>query len=64
MLKPEYRIVRDYYCGYEVQIRRWWHWPIWLAVGCNTYSSIEMATKFAEGHSRKMVKYLGRLGEQ
>ena len=61
--KPEYRVVRDNYAGYEVQVRRWWHWPFWVqAEGCNTHSSVEAAEKFAEGHARGPVKHLGRLG--
>ena len=60
--KPEYRVVRDNYCGYEVQIRRWWHWPLWLQVDfSNTHRSVEDAETFAEGHARSPVKYLGRL---
>ena len=60
--KPEYRIVRDNYSGYEVQIRRWWHWPFWRqAAWCNTHSSVEAAETFAEGHARSPVKHLGRL---
>ena len=63
--KPEYRVVRDNYNGYEVQIRRWWHWPFWWqAAGSNTHSSVEAAETFAEGHARARgpVKHLGRLG--
>ena len=61
--KPEYRIVRDNYSGYEVQIRRWWHWPFWRqAAWCNTHSSVEAAETFAEEHARDPVKHLGRLG--
>lgn len=65
--QPEYRIVRDNYRGFEVQIRRWW-WPFWKQVGfTNTHYSIEEAEQFAADHARGYVapaqdtgKYLGR----
>jgi hypothetical protein len=57
----EYRIVRDNFCGYEVQVRRWW-WPFWIQAGfANTHSSVERAEAWAESHARKTVKYLGHL---
>lgn len=55
----EFRIVADSYLGYEVQIRRWWHYPFWVAFGINTFSTIEKAEAFARKHA--FVKYLGRL---
>jgi hypothetical protein len=36
------RIVTDLYCGYEVQVWRWW-FPFWIQLGCNTQSTIEAA---------------------
>lgn len=45
-----YRIVRDNYSGYEVQIRRWW-FPIWLQLGgINTSPSIERARELIDWH--------------
>jgi hypothetical protein len=58
--KPEYRIVRDNYCGFEVQIRRW-YWPFWSQVGfTNTHSTVEAAESYATSHAQGQVKYLGR----
>lgn len=63
-MRPRYRIVRDIYCGYEVQIWRWW-FPFWvMADSCNTFSSIEKAEEFARIHSQGegyVVKELGDL---
>jgi hypothetical protein len=57
----EYRIVRDRYCGYEVQVRRWW-FPIWVMAGfCNTFSSVEQAEEYARQRAGEVVKQLGRL---
>lgn len=71
-----YRIVRDGFCGYEVQARRWWL-PIWLQCWnfgpTNTHTSIERAEEFAHlkagprsqrkraPRDRRVVKMLGRL---
>lgn len=56
MLKNKYRIVRDNYAGYEVQIKRWW-FPVWLQAGfSNTHISIESAEAYARGHSQRFVK--------
>jgi hypothetical protein len=60
----EYRVVRDTYCGYEVQIRKWWHWPLWFAIGVNTHTSLERAEAFAKAHAKPCVKYLGRLDKE
>jgi hypothetical protein len=58
----EFRIVRDRFCGYEVQIRRWW-WPFWVQAGwVNSHTSIEKAEEWARGYSQRfVVKRLGRL---
>lgn len=54
----KYRIVKDNYSGYEVQIKRWW-FPIWLQVGLsNTHRTIEDAEAFVEGSCSRAVKYL------
>lgn len=43
----KYRIVRDNYAGYEVQLKRWW-WPFWYQKGfINTFSSIDRARNYA-----------------
>ena len=55
----EYRIVRDEYCGYEVQWKHTW-FPIWLKRG-NTHMCIEQAEKWAERHATHIVKYIGVL---
>lgn len=56
----EYRIVRDNFAGYEVQIRRWWV-PFWVQANfCNTHCSIEAAERWAEQHAQGCVRYLGR----
>lgn len=63
-----YRIVRDEFCGYEVQSWRWW-FPFWTQCPgrcgneCNTHVSIERAEAWAlHIHCRRrvlVVKYLG-----
>lgn len=59
-MKKEYRIVRDCFLGYEVQVRRWW-FPIWVQAGfANTHSSIEKARAFARALENECVEYLGR----
>jgi hypothetical protein len=62
-MKVEYRIVKDEYCGFEVQARRWWL-PIWFQVGfTNTHRTLKGARKYAERHASgsKFVEYLGRI---
>lgn len=59
-MRNEYRIVKDRYYGFEVQIRRWW-WPFWKMAGLNTHTSVEKAQDWAIGHAKPPVKYLGRL---
>lgn len=59
-MSPEYRIVRDTWAGYEVQIRRWW-WPFWMQAGfSNTHGSLEAAERWAAAHAQGEIKYLGR----
>lgn len=71
---PYYRIVRDGYCGYEVQSWRWW-WPIWMECSnpergqiSNSHSSVEKAEEFAKRKAGGkivpvdcVVKQLGKL---
>lgn len=56
----EYRIVRDSYCGYEVQWKHTW-FPIWFSRG-NTHPTIERAEQWAQKHACPCVKYLGVIG--
>ena len=45
----QYRIVKDSYCGYEVQYRRWW-FPFWVQHGfTNTHISVEKAREYIDG---------------
>lgn len=56
MRKTRYRIVRDRWLGYEVQVWRWW-WPKWTCAGfSNTHSSIERAERWLAGYRREFVK--------
>lgn len=53
--KPKYRVVRDQFAGYELQILRW-YFPFWREVGdfknqVNTFANIEGAIEFARQHS-------------
>lgn len=53
-----YRIVRDDFCGYQVDAWRWWL-PIWVQVGfTNTHTSVEAAEEFAARHANSVVKYV------
>jgi hypothetical protein len=53
-----YRVVRDGYCGYEVQKWRLW-WPFWMQCWgrgiCNTHTSLEKAQAFIENHKKNNV---------
>lgn len=55
-----YRIVRDSFCGYEVQSWRWW-FPIWIQGFINTHATIKAAEEYAKSPRTKVVKYLGKL---
>jgi hypothetical protein len=56
----KYRIVRDKFAGYEVQIWRW-YWPFWKQPYVNTHDTVEYAEKWARNHAAVVVKNLGRL---
>lgn len=56
-LRKRYRIVRDGYLGYEVQVWRW-YWPFWVQPYTNTHSSIERAEIMIEFLKNKVVKYV------
>lgn len=47
MKTKKYRVVRDDYCGYEVQTWRIW-FPFWLQGKVNSHSSLEKAKKYIE----------------
>lgn len=51
----KYRIVHDKYCGYEVQVWRWW-FPVWLQPECNTHMSIAAAHGYGRAVTRQVVK--------
>ena len=58
VIKRKYRVVTDNYCGYAVQVWRWWL-PIWLeAELANTHTTVEKAMAYAENHSRKVIRVL------
>lgn len=53
-----YRIVRDSYAGYEVQVWRW-YWPFWSELNfCNTHFTVEEAEEYARVQEGQVVKYL------
>lgn len=56
-MSKRYRIVRDTYCGYAVQVWRWW-FPFWVEPVINTHSSVERAEAWLETHKAEVVKYL------
>lgn len=49
MKTTKYRVVRDNYCGFEVQIWKIW-FPFWCQIGINTHSSLERAKDFITSH--------------
>ena len=60
--QPRYRIVRDRYCGYEVQQKLWWC-PWWHQPECNTRSTVEGAEQWLRLYLRarsngNVVKYI------
>jgi hypothetical protein len=56
-MKTRYRIIRDNYCGYEVQVWRW-YFPFWIADGLfNSHSSIERARQFIDKKGKEVVEY-------
>lgn len=65
-MKNKYRIVRDGYAGYEVQVKKWWFPFMWFechSAGfiCNTWRTIEQARHFAEQHAKRcgrVVEYV------
>jgi len=60
-MRRRYRIVRDRYAGFEVQVWRWWL-PIWMqAGGKNTHSTEGRAIEYATRHAKPIVRDLGPL---
>lgn len=60
-MRRRYRIVRDNYAGFEVQVWRWWL-PIWIqAGGTNTHISERLAFEYAQRHAKPFVRNLGPL---
>lgn len=57
-MKTRYRIVKDRYCGYEVQQWRWW-WPVWTTCAfSNTHISVERAERWLAGYRKLVVKII------
>lgn len=58
-MSNRYRIVRDNYAGYEVQVWRWW-FPFWVQPTINTHSTVEGAEQWAKqwDELRNVVKVL------
>lgn len=53
--KPQYRVVRDDWAGFECQIKRWW-WPFWSQMdSTNTHSSLEDAKAYINEHKNKVL---------
>ena len=57
-MKNRYRIVKDAYLGYEVQIKYWFFPFIWFMAGVNTFANVERAEEYAKTHHKKVIKYL------
>lgn len=67
MPKNQYRIVKDSYGGYEVQIKKWWFPFGWRQCDINTHTSIKKAEEYAMQHSIGnviLVRYLGKLPKE
>lgn len=58
-MSNRYRIIRDGYAGYEVQVWRWW-FPFWIQPVTNTHSTVESAEQWAKrwDELRSVVKVL------
>ncbi len=53
--RTEYRIVRDSYSGYEVQVREWW-WPFWKQFGgTNTHRTLNAAKDYMKKGATRVV---------
>lgn len=48
LFRTKYRIVRDTYAGYQVDVKKWW-FPFWHQKGfTNTRPTLEKAREFAK----------------
>jgi len=60
-MKNKYRICKDKFCGYRLEIKYWW-WPFWENVdssyGTNTFSTVEEAEEFHKIIINPAVKLL------
>lgn len=57
-MRNRYRIVRDAYAGYEVQVKYWFFPVIWIQInGTNTSSTLEVAKIKMELHKEGNVCY-------
>ena len=54
--KTKYRIVKDDYCGFEAQHKRWW-FPFYTQMGYfgNTHMSIEAAKRYIRKQQTEVV---------
>lgn len=65
-MKNKYRIIRDDFAGFEVQVKRWWFPFCWFQCWghgdtfTNTHRTIEEAEAFVRFKKRKVeiVKYV------
>jgi hypothetical protein len=60
--KPEYRIVRDFWAGYAVEVR-YWYWPFWDALSCATHATPLEASDWLKARLEReqWSLYLGRM---
>ncbi len=66
-MKTQYRIVRDHYCGFECQKKRWW-FPVWMKMGINTHginthTTVEKAKEFIESDGSVVAIYSADAGD-
>jgi len=56
LFKDKYRIVRDNYCGYEVQVKKWWFPFCWFQCGGDMYDDVNthFSTEKARAHIEKL----------
>lgn len=54
VFSTRYRVVRDRYCGFEVQ-KRLWFFPFWIQSPVNTHFSLESALEFVDVLKNQVV---------
>jgi len=59
MFNKKWRIVTDFYLGYEIQCKLW-YWPFWVMPALNTSATLESAKKKLEGYKHPAKKKLER----